>query len=346
MTEQNGGTGKVTSTDVAQRAGVSQSAVSRVFTPGASVSKKMAARVHEAADALGYRPNVLARSLITGRSRIIGLVVAYLDNPFYPDALEKLSAALQEKGYHILIFLAGNSRDHVDEVDEVVQNLMDYQVDGIITASINLSGELTDRCRAAGLPVLLFNRGIEGSGLSAVTSANRVGGAMVADALLDAGHRRIATISGWLGASTGRDRRDGFVAALKARGAAVHAEADGMFKREIAAEAARTMMASAQPPDAIFVGNDHMALAVMDTLRFEMGVDVPGEVSIIGYDDVPMAAWPSYNLTTLRQPVNRMVEAAVRTLLAEIETGRTPGTRVEIEGELIRRASARLSPLG
>lgn len=342
MTEQNAGGGKVTSTDVAQRAGVSQSAVSRVFTPGASVSKKMAARVHEAADALGYRPNVLARSLITGRSKIIGLVVAYLDNPFYPDALEKLSAALQAKGYHILIFLAGNSRD---DVDEVIQNLMDYQVDGIITASINLSGELTDRCRAAGLPVLLFNRGIEGSGLSAVTSANYVGGAMVAEALLDAGHSRIATISGWLGASTGRDRRDGFVAALQARGAALHGEADGMFRRETAAEAARDMMESAQPPDAIFVGNDHMALAVMDTLRFEMGVDVPGDVSIIGYDDVPMAAWPSYNLTTLRQPVNRMVEAAVSTLLAEIETGRTPGTRIEIEGELIRRTSARLASL-
>lgn len=331
---------KITSIDVARRAGVSQSAVSRVFTPGASVSKKMEVRVREAADVLGYRPNVLARSLITGRSRIIGLVVAYLDNPFYPDALEKLSAALQAKGYHILIFMAGNSGD---DVDSVIHDLMDYQVDGIIAASINLSGELTERCRAAGLPVLLFNRGIEGSGLSAVTSANRVGGAKVADALLDAGHSRIATISGWMGASTGRDRRNGFVDVLRARGTDVFAEADGLFNRDTAAKAARAMMQSATPPDAIFVGNDHMALAVMDTLRHDMGVDVPGDVSIIGYDDVPMAAWPSYALTTLRQPVNRMVEATIDTLLDEIETGRAPGTRVEIEGELILRASARLS---
>lgn len=330
--------GKVTSIDVAQRAGVSQSAVSRVFTPGASVSKKMEARVREAASDLGYRPNVLARSLITGRSRIIGLVVAYLDNPFYPDALEKLSEALQAKGYHILIFMAGNSGE---DVDSVIHDLMDYQVDGIIAASINLSGELTDRCRAAGLPVLLFNRGIEGSGLSAVTSANRVGGAMVADALLDAGHQRIATITGWLGASTGRDRRDGFVAALQARGMPLHMEADGRFNRETAAQAAREMMSAATPPDAIFVGNDHMALAVLDTLRHEMGVDVPGDVSIIGYDDVPVAAWPSYQLTTLRQPVNRMVEATIDTLLEEIESGRAPGTRIEIEGELIVRTSAR-----
>ena len=102
---------KVTSADVARVAGVSQSAVSRVFTPGASVSKKMEERVRRAADALGYRPNVLARSLITGRSRIIGLVVGYLENQFYPVALELLSNALQAEGYHILIFTAPNSTE-------------------------------------------------------------------------------------------------------------------------------------------------------------------------------------------------------------------------------------------
>src|SRR6056297_619294 len=95
---------KITSIDVARAAGVSQSAVSRVFTPGASVSEKMQKRVRDAADKLGYRPNILARSLITGRSRIIGLVVAYLDNPFYPDALERLSSVLQSEGYHTLVF--------------------------------------------------------------------------------------------------------------------------------------------------------------------------------------------------------------------------------------------------
>lgn len=330
---------KITSVDVARAAGVSQSAVSRVFTPGASVSKKMADRVRKAASDLGYRPNVLARSLITGRSRIIGLVVAYLDNPFYPDALERLSAALQARGYHILVFLAGNSDG---DVESVIDDLMDYQVDGIITASINLSGELTDRCRAAGIPVMLFNRGIAGSGLSAVTSANRVGGAQVAEFLLAGGHTRIAHISGWLGASTGRDRRDGFVEALEAAGQTLHAEYDAHFRREKAAEAARAMMLDPTPPDAIFVGNDHMALGVLDMLRFEMGLDVPGDVSVVGYDDVPMADWSAYGLTTLRQPVNRMVEATVDTLLNEIESGRPPGTVTEIQGELIVRDSARL----
>ncbi|MEM8703330.1 MAG: LacI family DNA-binding transcriptional regulator, partial [Pseudomonadota bacterium] len=115
---------KVTSVDVAKKAGVSQSAVSRVFTPGASVSPKMADKVLKAADELGYRPNVLARSLITGRSKIIGLVVAYLENQFYPDALEKLSKALQEHGYHILVFMVSNDDD---SVDKVMGELLDYQ---------------------------------------------------------------------------------------------------------------------------------------------------------------------------------------------------------------------------
>ncbi len=329
---------KVTSVDVARRAGVSQSAVSRVFTPGASVSKKMADRVRQAAQELGYRPNILARSLITGRSRIIGLVVAYLDNPFYPDALEKLSAALQERGYHILIFMAGNSDE---DVESVIDDLMDYQVDGIITASINLSGELTDRCRAAGIPVMLFNRSITNSGLSAVTSDNRTGGAEVGRFLVAGGHRKIAHISGWMGSSTGLDRRDGFVEALQAAGHTLHAEADGRYHRDTAAQAACDMMRAADPPDAIFVGNDHMALAVMDAVRSDLGLRVPQDVSIVGYDDVPMAAWAAYDLTTLRQPVNRMVSATVDTLLDEIETGRAPGTHTRIEGPLIERSSAR-----
>ncbi|MEP4476530.1 MAG: LacI family DNA-binding transcriptional regulator, partial [Lentilitoribacter sp.] len=113
----------VTSFDVAQRAGVSQSAVSRVFSPGASASPKMAEKVRKAADELGYRPNVLARSLITGNSKIIGLVVAYFDNQFYPEAVEKLSKSLQVEGYHVLVFMASNG----DDIDKLMQDLLDYQ---------------------------------------------------------------------------------------------------------------------------------------------------------------------------------------------------------------------------
>lgn len=135
--------GKVTSLDVAQQAGVSRSAVSRVFTPGASVSPSTAAKVRAAARALGYRPNVLARSLITGRSRIIGLVVAYLENQFYPEAIERISKSLQERGYHVLVFMASNDNA---ATQTVMDELIDYQVDGIIVASVGVSNDLTTRC--------------------------------------------------------------------------------------------------------------------------------------------------------------------------------------------------------
>jgi DNA-binding LacI/PurR family transcriptional regulator len=115
---------------------------------------------------------------------------------------------------------------------------------------------------------------------------------------------------------------------------------DGMYSRDEAARAARSLFAGPDRPDAIFVGNDHMAFAVMDTLRFDLGLSVPGDVSVIGYDDVPLASWPSYSLTTIRQPVRRMVEATVEILLNRIE-GETAPSRIRIDGPLIERGSVK-----
>lgn len=329
---------KVTSQDVAKRAGVSQSAVSRVFTPGASVSKKTAERVLEAAGELGYRPNVLARSLITGRSRIIGLVVSYLENQFYPLALEKLSNALQNRGYHLLIFLVPSTDQ---TVDKALQEILDYQVDGIVMASVSMSDALATRCDAAGVPVVLFNRAQDDARLSAVTSDNVAGGRKAAEFLVRCGHSRIAHIAGWAESSTGRDRESGFRAGLAAHGRELVARRDGMYDRAVAAEATRDLFAGSERPDAVFVGNDHMAFAVLDTLRFELGLKVPQDVAVIGYDDTPVAAWPAYDLTTIRQPANRMVEATVEALTAHIEHGDTEPRRILIDGPLIQRGTTR-----
>ncbi len=330
---------RVTSTEVARLAGVSRSAVSRVFTPGASASADTVAKVRRAAQELGYRPNVLARAMVSGKSRIIGLLVAYLDNQFYPMAMERLSRALQEKGYHILVFMVANA---TDGVERVVDELMDYQVDGIIAASVSMSSALAGRCAAAGIPVVLFNRGQDGSGLSTVTSDNLAGGLKVAEFLVAGGHERIAHIAGWQGSSTGRDRALGFRRGLQAAGRPLLAEVDGMYNRDIAAAAARALMTRDVPPDAIFVGNDHMAFAVMDALRGDLGLRVPQDVSIVGYDDVPLADWGAYQLTSLRQPVARMVEATVETLVGQIDDPLRPAQKTEIAGPLILRASARI----
>ena len=328
---------KVTSADVAELAKVSRSAVSRVFTPGASASIKTTTRVKEAALRLGYRPNSIARAMVSGKSRIIGVVVAYLENQFYPEALERLSNRLQEKGYHVLIFMAGKDRQ---SIDNVIEEILDYQVDGIIAASVSMSSGLSERCRSAGVPMVLFNRAQDEPDMSAVTSDNMEGGKKIAKYLISSGHRKISYIAGWEGASTQRDRETGFTSILNEAGIRLHSRRVGNFVLEESREATRSMFSN-NPPEAVFVANDHMALAVMDTLRYELGLKIPDDVSVIGYDDVPAASWPSYSLTTVQQPVNIMVRETVEILIEKIENSQARPQKIKIDGPLILRNSAK-----
>ena len=331
---------RVTSLQVAQKAGVSQSAVSRVFTPGASASAKTIEKVQKASAELGYRPNSLARAMVSGKSRIIGLVVAYLNNQFYPEALEKLSKKLQERGYHVLVFMASNSSDNIDTV---IEEILDYQVDGIIAASVALSPELSNKCREAGVPLVLFNRAHESPKMSAVTSDNYAGGEKVAKYLISAGYEKIAYLAGWEGASTQRDREAGFMDTLNASGMKLFSRGFGNFEMAQSKKATHEMFnkTADHRPDVVFVANDHMALAVMDTLRYELGLKIPEDVAVVGYDDVPAAEWPSYDLTTVRQCSGQMVNITIDILLEEIETEGSQPRIVKIDGPLIIRGSSR-----
>ena len=331
---------RVTSLQVAQKAGVSQSAVSRVFTPGASASAKTIEKVQKASAELGYRPNSLARAMVSGKSRIIGLVVAYLNNQFYPEALEKLSKKLQERGYHVLVFMASNSSDNIDTV---IEEILDYQVDGIIAASVALSPELSNKCREAGVPLVLFNRAHESPNMSAVTSDNYAGGEKVAKYLISAGYEKIAYLAGWEGASTQRDREAGFMDTLNASGIELFSRGFGNFEMAQSKKATHEMFKKTADhrPDVVFVANDHMALAVMDTLRYELGLKIPEDVAVVGYDDVPAAEWPSYDLTTVRQCSGQMVNITIDILLEEIKTEGSQPRIVKIDGPLIIRGSSK-----
>jgi LacI family transcriptional regulator len=331
-------TEKVTSLDVAKKIGVSQSAVSRVFTPGASVSNEMEGRVLKAANELGYRPNMLARSLNTGKSRIIGLVVSYLDNQFYPNVLESLSSKLQESGYHILIFIASNGTKNLDQV---LNEILDYQVDGIIMASVELSSVISKKIDSAGIPVILLNRSLDNMRFSSVTSNNYNGGKQIANFLIKGGHRKISHIAGNEKASTQRDRETGFIDGLKETGVDLFSREVGNFVLDEASSATRKMFSSKNSPDAVFVANDHMAFAVMDVLRIELGLKIPEDVSVVGYDDVKISSWPSYDLTTVRQPINNMVDRTISLLISQLE-GNIPAKQIEVDAELIVRSSAKL----
>lgn len=326
----------VTSGDVARRARVSQSAVSRAFTPGASVAPETRERILEAASDLGYRPNALARAMISGRSRLIAMMTAYLDNQFYPVVLEGLSRKLQDKGYHVLLFMT----DPGDQ-DKVVQQIMQYQVEGIVMASATLSSTLARECAKTGIPVVLFNRYVPSSPASSVTSDNIEGGRLAGDFLVRAGHQRIAFIAGHEDSSTNRDREAGFYKALAEHGTTPWARAVGGYTFGGAAQAARTLFSGAEKPDAVFVANDHMAFAVMDVLRQELGLSVPNDVSVIGYDDVPEASWQGYDLTTVSQPAEQMIAETLRILIDQIENQSVVKRAAIVPSQLIVRGSSR-----
>lgn len=328
-----------TSIDVAKQAGVSQPTVSRAFDPNTSVAPDTRERVLQAAKKLGYKPNVIARSLSTRRTNIVGLVMANIANSlFYPNVLEQITNRLQMKGKQVLLFSVPLDKP----VDDFLPRVLGYQVDGLIITSTTPSNEIADECARNGTPVILFNRFVEGSSANSVCCDNAKGGRLVADALLKAGHQRFGFIGGPPTTSTHMMREAGFLGRLKEHGFENVLCESGAFTYQSGQDAARRLLAHDTPPDAIFCAADVMALGAMDVARYEFGLKIPEQLSVIGFDDVPIASWPVYNLTTIRQPINRMMDAIID-LIDNQEDGTATSQYKLHPGELINRGSARLT---
>lgn len=343
MTARRGkSSGPTTAVEVARIAGVSQSAVSRAFTSGASVSPLARERIMKAAAKLGYRPNAIARSLITGRSRLIGVIMAYMENQFYPEVLEAISRRLREIDYHVILFSADATR----QVDPAFQSIINYRVDGIILASAMLSSELALECHAHGVPVVLFNRTTDTLGLSSVTGDNTKGAASIAQFLAAGGHERFGFIAGIEASSTSRERERGYYGWLLKAGIPEPLRSVGNYSFACATAATRDLLSRRNRPDAIFCANDHTAIAAIEVARHEFGLDVGREISIVGFDDVGAARWPSYGLTTFSQPVLPMVNETLAILIDLIDRRRPKFRQSVIPGELIVRSSARIPKRG
>lgn len=331
---------RATSIDVANAAGVAQSTVSRAFK-GEQVSAEVRRRVLQAAEQLGYRPSAIARSLSTQRTGIVGIVMADITSPFYPYVLDKFTQRLHELGMRVLLF---NTPPHRD-VDETLPLVLQYQVDAIIITSATLSSAMSEECARLGIPVILFNRYVPNTQASAVCCDNVAGGRLIADLLLDRGHQRLAYLAGLENTSTNRDRLRGFRERLLERHHQQWLHENAAYTYESGYSATQRLLRRDDPPDAIFCANDIMAFGAIDVAR-DLGVAIPDQLSIIGFDDVPAAAWSAYNLTTLRQPVNRMVESVVDILQKQLDDPALgPETRF-ISGSLILRKTLRELPAG
>ena len=329
---------KITSIEVADLAGVSQSTVSRSFSPSSPVAKKTREKVKKIADMIGYQPNAMARSLITQKSNMVGIVISNVTtNPFYPEVLDLLSRKFQEYGQKVMLFSVHRDQN----LDDILPQLLEYQVDGILITATTLSSEMAFECERWGTPVTLFNRYIPGSNASWFCCDNISGGRKVAQLFLDSGHKRPAYIAGVEDTSTSIDRERGFLQIMNNNGLKILREV-GNYNYNDAYSAAVRLVDCSEPADAIFCANDIMAIGVLDAVRSKMDMKVPDDVSIIGFDDIPMASWPSFNLTTVRQPVNQMVDGSVKDLISRINKPEKPPNQKVIPGELVYRGSARI----
>lgn len=326
-----------TSYDVALKAGVSQSAVSRCFKKGASVAPRTREKILAAARELNYYPNAIAQGLITRRSNLVAIIISNLTNLYYPEVLAELTQRLSAQGIRVLLFsLAAES-----DVDEVLDQVWRYRVDGaIVAARLN-----TDQLAAfadRGVPVILYNRIGEGIPVSSVCCDSVSGERALVDALFEGKHQVFGIIAGPADSYVGEERVDAARRRLHQLGRDCHIVRGNFDYVSGDAGLKELMRLTDRKLDALICANDLMAIGAIDSARINFGINVPTDLSVVGFDGVGPATWLAYQVTTIRQPVRRMTEAAVAMLTERIERPELSPEQRLFTGELMPGSSARL----
>jgi LacI family transcriptional regulator len=325
--------GAVTIHTVAARAGVSTATVSRALSGSAVVRPGVAAAVQSAAHALGYVPNRIARSLRVRRTRLAGVLIPDVQNPFFTAVVRGVEDVLQAEGWTLLL---GNSDDHPERERDYLATLRAESAAGVVL----VPGQRASAYRGfvkAGLALVAIDRAPRGLAVDQVTVANRAGAGEAVRHLLALGYCDVAFIGGPDGLSTAEERRSGCLEALRAHGLEPLAIEDGDFRPAGGRAAAERLLARCRPR-ALFVANDLMALGVYEALRGR-GLRVPEDVAVVGFDDAPWAPWLAPPLTTVAQPAYELGRRAGRLLLDRIDQPSRPWARIVLEPQLVVRAS-------
>jgi DNA-binding LacI/PurR family transcriptional regulator len=329
-----------TSYHVAQKAGVSQSAVSRCFRPGSSISPKTRARVMAAARELGYFPNAIASGLITKRSNLVAVLISNLTNLYYPEVLAEITRRLSDRSIRVLLFTLQAESD----VDAVLDQVWRYRVDGAIVAARLSPPQLRDFTRHR-VPIVLYNRFGEGEPVASVCCDSMGGERQLVERLVGAGHKEFGIIAGPDDSYVSQERVRGAEHWLRKFGYEA-ALVKGAFDYESGEAGLRALMTiTNRKLDALICANDLMAIGAIDCARTQFGLAVPQDLSVVGFDGVAPAAWASYRLSTVRQPVRRMTEAAVSMLMERIDDPDLPPEVRTFAGAFVEGASARLGVL-
>jgi LacI family transcriptional regulator len=322
----------VTSHDVARLAGVSQPTVSRALRDQAGVSAATRKRVREAARALGYVPSQAGRALSTQTTGRIGIVSAELTNPFYPAVLEPLHDALAEAGYRTILIT-----DRGDQPVEL-EPLLNGSLDGVVLTTTELHSSLPHELARRGVPFVLVNRVVDDRNADAIVADNRVGAARVADLLVSLGHRVVAAVLGPESTSTGEERHRGFRDRLAELGVPLDPRyvLRGPFSEASGRDGLQRLARVRPRPTAVFCGNDVIALGACNAAR-ALGIAVPRDLTIIGFDDIPMAAWDTFALTTVRTDLAAMARTAAALILQRIQAPDAPIRTIVLPASIVRR---------
>lgn len=322
-----------TGSDVARLAGVSKSAVSRAYN-GGYVAPEVRTRIFDAARKLRYRPSIAARALSTNRSNLIGLAITALDNQFYPELVDRLNDRLNLEGYRCVLFETHGEADLEPMLDE----LLGFRLDGVIMATSSWATRVASECADAGIPVIMLNNVDLTGQIAGVSADNRHGAEEIAHHFIALGKRHTAVINGLEESSASVERTRYFRDAILAAGLPDPRIVCGNYNFDGATAATSTLLSGPQPAEAIFCVTDFMALVCLQAARNE-GL-VPGhDVAIAGFDDVPIARWPAFDLTTYAAPVSQMVDSCVTRLFAAIEGKPLDSRLSRLQGELKIRGS-------
>lgn len=322
--------------DVARRAAVSPSTVSRTLNGSGYVSAAARQRVLAAVELLGYRPNRVARGLVGKSRQVIGLVLPDISNPFFPALARGVEDAADAAGYRVMLF---NSDDRADKEAACCQACVEHALDGLILDPCGDDVAHLEPAVAAGLALVLVDRGVSRVPADSVGVDNGLGMTRLVEYLLALGHRRIGIITGPRALSVAAERLAAWEAALLGAGVRPAADwvAEGDFRFDGGYRAAPRLVAAGVT--AIVASNDLMAIGALRALE-ERGVRVPEQVSVAGYDDIPAASWTRPALTTVRQPTYRMGFRAARLCLERIEDRRPRRPRrVRLRPRLVVRDS-------
>jgi len=326
-----------TSRDIATEAHVAQATVSRVINNHPSVRPETRERVLAAIKRLNYAPNETARSLITRRTRTVGVVVSDITNPFYPALIESLAGYLTAAGYRMVLW---NMRANAGA--QLLHALSHHLVDGMISTASTVNSQEMAQVVDAGYPVVLLNRYVDAIACDAVYTDNEAGACAIADHLFALGHRRIGLIAGPLNTSTARDREGAFRYRLDELCIPFPADSivRGDFSHDSGSHCMRQLLnrSADERVTAVFAVNDAMAIGALNA-AIEQGIAVPQDVSVVGFDDSPMARWPAFRLTTVRQPVDEMARWGVERVIARVDDPSLPHQRHIFPSALIVRAT-------